>query len=410
MSQTYGDSMSSHGSQYFDPMSPPVVKTINEKIIEELEALLNSQLSAMLANCRPEKDKKKPIDLDYKKTKSEGKAKIASKVLYDYYKNRAKKRLLQNPSEMSSKLFTKFTSPRPSDLFPKQTLERAEPQIHVVYNAARKVGKKLFAASGISKVSGIRKKTFIEEVDFNSMSEQEKHIFFNDIQRECLSSFIDELYPGGIETAPAHMQRMKRCITTPGLSCPISDIFSLLEQYIQYKYNIASDPRITTSPPITTSKDLLTFIRMGLPLLSAIISPYYQGESDFVEFKIILFMLEEYTRLILKESTIRIGRDSRGKDIANLIIQLLWNKLCDFVRLSGDPDIVIRTATRDNVKKFIIAGVMNFLNEVYPGGVGRGGNRRRIKKYKNRTSRRTCLMTKRRTNRYKIKSRKTRKI
>ena len=143
MSQTYGDSMSSHGSQYFDPMSPPVVKTINEKIIEELEALLNSQLSAMLANCRPEKDKKKPIDLDYKKTKSEGKAKIASKVLYDYYKNRAKKRLLQNPSEMSSKLFTKFTSPRPSDLFPKQTLERAEPQIHVVYNAARKVGKKL---------------------------------------------------------------------------------------------------------------------------------------------------------------------------------------------------------------------------------------------------------------------------
>jgi hypothetical protein len=233
------------------------------------------------------------------------------------------------------------------------------------------------------------------------MSEQEKHIFFNDIQRACLSGFIDELYPSGIETAPAHMQRMKRCITTPGLSCPVSDIFSLLEQYIQYKYNIASDPRITTS------KNLLTFIRMGLPFLSAIISPYYQDESDFVEFKIFLFMLEEYTRLILKESTIRIGRDSRGKDIANLIIQLLWNKLCDFVRLSGDPDIVIRTATRDNVKKFIIAGVMNFLNEVDSGGVGRGGNRRRIKKYKNRN--RASRRATRRTNRYKIKARKTRK-
>lgn len=403
MSQTYGDSMTSHGSQYFDPMSPPVVKPINQEIIEELEALLNSQLSAMLAYCRPRKDKNNPNELLDKKIKSEGKAKIASKVLYDYYKDRAKKRLLQHPSAMSSKLFTKFTSPRPSDLFPKETLERAKPQIHVAYNAARKVGNKLFAASGISKVYDIKKQTFIEEVDFNSMSEQEKHIFFNDIQRACLSGFIDELYPGGIETAPAHMQRMKRCITTPGLSCPVSDIFSLLEQYIQYKYNIASDPRITTS------KNLLTFIRMGLPFLSAIISPYYQGESDFVEFKIFLFMLEEYTRLILKESTIRIGRDSRGKDIANLIIQLLLNKLCDFVRLSGDPDIVIRTATRDNVKKFIIAGVMNFLNEVDSGGVGRGGNRRRIKKYKNRTSRRTCRMTKRRTNRYKIKARKTRK-
>ena len=58
MSQSQSDSMS---SQYFNPMSPPVVKTrdqINAEIIEELEALLNSQLSGMLANCRPEKDKK----------------------------------------------------------------------------------------------------------------------------------------------------------------------------------------------------------------------------------------------------------------------------------------------------------------------------------------------------------------
>jgi len=407
MSQSQRDSM---GSQYFDPMSPPVVKTINEEIMEEFELLLESQLSGMLAHCRPEKDKKKPIDLDYKKTKSEGKAKIASKILYDYYKDRAKKRLLQNPSEMSRDLSIKLTSPSPSDLFSPETLKRAEPQIHVVYNAAKKVGKKLFAASGISKVSDIRKKTFIEEVNFDSMSQKEKNIFFNDIQRVCLSGFIDELYLDRIETAPLEIKRMKKCITTPGLSCPVSDIFSLLEQYIKYKYKIASDPRIT--PRITTSKDLLTFISMGLPYLSAIISPYYQGESDFVEFKMFLFMLEEYTRLILKESTIRIERVPRGKDIANLIIQLLWNKLCDFVRLSGDPDIVIRTATRNNVKKFIIAGVMNFLNEVcpggvVPGGVGRGGNRRRIKKYKNRNM--TSRKTKRRTNRYKIKSRKTRK-
>ena len=43
MSQSQSDSMS---SQYFNPMSPPVVKTrdqINAEIIEELEALLNSQ-------------------------------------------------------------------------------------------------------------------------------------------------------------------------------------------------------------------------------------------------------------------------------------------------------------------------------------------------------------------------------
>ena len=52
------------------------------------------------------------------------------------------------------------------------------------------------------------------------------------------------------------------------------------------------------------------------------------------------------------------------------------------------------------------------------GAAAEGGNRRRIKKYKNRSSRRTSRrssrrtsrITKYRTNRYKMKNKKTRKI
>jgi len=406
MSQIYGDSIGSHGSQFFDPRSPPVVKTRDQiiaEIMEEFEALLNSQISSMLANCRP----KKIMDLVDKKRNSEGKANIAPKVLYDYYKERAKKRLLQHPSEMSSKLFTKFVTPTPSDLFPKQSLARVEP--HVTYNVANKIGKKLYKSAGISKVSNIGKQSFIGETNIDSMSEQEKHIFFNDIQRVYLVGFIDELIAGGIEIA--YMQNMRTRINTPGLSCSISEIFSLIHKYIQFKYNIASDTRITTSRRITTSEDLLEFISVGLQRLSAIISPYYQDESDFADFKIYLPMLREYIRLILKESNINLAGDSTG--IANLIIGIIRQKICDFVRLSGDPSIVIRTSTLDNMKHFIREGVTSYLYS--RGDIGQGGgNRRRIKKYKNRTirrtSRRTSRRTKHRTNRYKIKNSKTRKM
>jgi len=73
----------------------------------------------------------------------------------------------------------------------------------------------------------------------------------------------------------------------------------------------------------------------------------------------------------------------------------------------------------DDTKKYILEGAGLYLSQdgfqaQAPGAAAtEGGNRRRIKKYKNRPSRRSSCRTSRvtryRTNRYKIKNKKTRK-
>jgi hypothetical protein len=130
------------------------------------------------------------------------------------------------------------------------------------------------------------------------------------------------------------------------------------------------------------------------------------------------------------EAVISFASDSTT--VATSIVDRIREKLCHFFTIAGDPNIVILTSTLGNVIILITQGVSDFLNVAVPGAVpdtvsqgdgaaagaaNEGGNRRRIKKYKNRssrrssrrTSRRTSRVTKYRTNRYKIKNKKTRK-
>ena len=180
-------------------------------------------------------------------------------------------------------------------------------------------------------------------------------------------------------------------------------------------------------PPITTSAELLQFIRNILPVLSASMSPYYQDEKDIIDFKIYyLPLLTKYIELVLKEYGMVLAGDSR--QIAESIMGIIKEHICAFVRIAGDPDICIRQTIVHNAENLIIAGVRKFLSDYTPPTPDKpprkkpriegGGNHSRIKKYKNRTKyrikRRTKYRTKRgtkyRTNQYKIKNKKTRKV
>ena len=93
---------------------------------------------------------------------------------------------------------------------------------------------------------------------------------------------------------------------------------------------------------------------------------------------------------------------------------IIRDKICNFVRIAGEPGIVMRHIIQDDIKLFIREGVNTFLRSVIQGG----GSRRRIKKYKNITKQRikqrikqrtkyiTSHRTSRRTSRYNRKTRK----
>lgn len=389
----------SQSSQVFSPMSPPVTRTKDEiiaEIMEEFKNLLFLQISSILASCKP-----KTIYISLLNTKNTSKTakNMASKILLQHFREKQLLNLQQHPQNMVEKLFKRFTSPSNDQIFTSKQQSQSFP--HVVSNATKTIGNKLSTAAGISKVYNREKETLFEmeriqrkAANMDSMSKEEKRILFNDIQRVYLLGFIDELTAGGIEIA--HMTAMRNCIANPVLSCPASNIFELIHQYIKFKYSKAASS-------ITKSSQLLQFISLGLPFLSAIMSPYYQDEKDFLDFKIYLPLVKEYIEFILKESNINLAGDSTT--VARSIIDLIRAKLCDFVKIAGYPDIVIRTITLSSINNFIIDGVTSYLYS--RGDIGQGGgNRRRIKKYKNRTIRRT----KHRTNRYKIKNRKTRKM
>lgn len=99
-------------------------------------------------------------------------------------------------------------------------------------------------------------------------------------------------------------------------------------------------------------------------------------------------------------------------------MDIIRDKICNFVRIAGEPDIVMRHIIQDDIKLFIREGVNTFLRSVIQGG----GSRRRIKKYKNitkqrikqrtkqRTKQKTKYITSRRTSRTSRYNRKTRKV
>jgi hypothetical protein len=147
-------------------------------------------------------------------------------------------------------------------------------------------------------------------------------------------------------------------------------------------------------------------------------------------------VIKNYIESVLRESGIILEGDST--QIAVLIMRIIREHICAFVRIAGDPDICIRHTIVHNAKNLIIEGVRKFLSDYTPPRkrprIGEGGNHSRIKKYKNmtkyrtkrgtkyrtkrgtnhRTKRRTKYRTKRRTkyrtNQYKINNKKTRKV
>ena len=382
-------------------------------IIVELRTLLDSELSKILLSCLP-KDK---TPLYKKENLSEDEKKMAPKKLFAYLQMKKKKAVATRSPEMMKKVYKSFTTPNPSDLFPTHGMLHSPP--HVSSNAAIAVGRNLFANSGISKTYRFtnNKESFVamskiddEMSNYDSISEEGKKSLFDRLQKETLLSFIDELIKfnlsiGSDSSDSSRLRKIKTTIITPGSKCFLHDMYWLIHKYIEYIYN-------KNSSFITTSDLLLKFIREVLPVFSAIMSNYYEGEKDIIDFKIYLSLLKKYIEFILQESSIRFEGDPIV--VAKSIMDIIREKICNFVRIAGEPAIVMRHIIQDDIKLFIREGVNTFLRSVIQGG----GSRRRIKKYKNITKQRikqrikqrtkyiTSHRTSRRTSRYNRKTRK----
>lgn len=261
-------------------------------IIVELRTLLDSELSKILLSCLP-KDR---TPLYKKEILSEDEKKMAPKKLFAYLQMKKKKAVATRSPEMMKKVYKSFTTPNPSDLFPTHGMLHSPP--HVSSNAAIAVGRNLFANSGISKTYRFtnNKESFVamskiddEMSNYDSISEEGKKSLSDRLQKETLLSFIDELIKfnlsiGGdssrlreIKTTISRLRKIETTIRTPGSKCFLHDMYWLIHKYIEYIYN-------KNSSSITTSALLLKFIREGLPVLSAIMSDYYGGEKDIIEF------------------------------------------------------------------------------------------------------------------------------
>jgi len=385
-------------------------------IIVELRTLLDSELSKILLSCLP-KDRDR-IPLYKKKDVSEHEKKMAPKKLFAYLQMKKKKAVATRSPEMMKQVYKSFTTPNPSDLFPTHGMLHSPP--HVSSNAAIAVGKNLFAISGISKTYRFtnNKESFVamskiddEMSNYDSTSEEGKKLLYDRLQIATLLSFIDELIKFNLSIGgdSSRLRYIETTIRTPGSKCFLHDMYWLIHKYIEYIYN-------KNSSSITTSALLLKFIREVLPVFSAIMSNYYGGEKDIIDFKIYLPLLKKYIEFILQESSISFEGDPII--VAKSIMDIIRDKICNFVRIAGEPDIVMRHIIQDDIKLFIREGVNTFLRSVIQGG----GSRRRIKKYKNitkqrikqrtkqRTKQKTKYITSRRTSRTSRYNRKTRKV
>jgi hypothetical protein len=398
---------------FFMDDSPPVVKTRDQIIAEimgKLEFLLKNQISSMLAACRP----KQPILSFNRADRSKQAAKGGIQALHHRYKESTIRSLRQTPPGLKNTLYDLFTNAKQSDFLTDDTIKGIPPE--VIENFMKIKNSELRKAADGSRQL-VSKANYFRVLDLDSMSERNKQIIFNELQKKELLRLINELTSAGIEIV--RMKGMETRITH-GLSLSIDDIFFLTNKYIEYQYNIAS-------PPITSIEQLLKFITDKHQILFAIMAPYYGDDSDFAKFQSYVTLLDRFIFLVLQEPGSSISFADSPDKIAEWIISIIRHNICKFVGIAGDPDLVIRTIILNrHIIPLIIKGVQDFLNDTVPDTVAQGGgaiaaeggNRRRIKKYKNRTSRRssrrtsrrTSRVTKYRTNRYKIKNKKTRKI
>lgn len=326
-----------------------------------------------------------------------------------------------HPPGLVTHLFDKFTTPRLDHTI------KDIPQ-HVLDNARETLISQLRIRAGIFDRDVTKSINALKELEstiarLNVMSPEERKTVFDDVQKVVLLSIITELVKKkkdiGVNADELRALELKihRGTQTE------DEMYKLIHEYIIY-----------SSYSITTSAELLQFIRRELPVLSACMSPYYQGDKDHIDFNIYLPLLERYIAEVLKEYGMVLAGDSR--QIAELIMGIIKEHICAFVRIAGDPDICIRPTVLEVTKKFIIEGVRKFLSDYTPptpdtppskrSRIGEGGNHSRIKKYKNRTKYRTKRGTKYRTksrakyrtkrgtkyrtNQYKIKNKKTRKV
>jgi hypothetical protein len=373
-------------------------------IIVELRTLLDSELSKILLSCLP-KDRDR-IPLYKKEGVSELAKQMAPKILFAYLQMKKKRAVATRSPEMMKKVYKSVTTPNRSDLFPNHNMLHSPP--HVSSNAAIAVGKKLFANSGISKIYRFtnNKESFVamskiydEMSNYDSTSEEGKKLLYDRLQSETLLLFVNELIKFNLSIGgdSSRLRYIETTIRTPGSKCFLHDMYWLIHKYIEYIYN-------KNSSSITTSDLLLKFIREVLPVFSAIMSNYYGGEKDIIDFKIYLSLLKKYIEFILQESSIRFEGDPIV--VAKSIMDIIRKKICNFVRIAGEPAIVMRHIIQDDIKLFIREGVNSFLRSVIQGG----GSRRQIKKYKNitkkRNKQRTKYITSHRTSRYNRKIRK----
>jgi hypothetical protein len=387
-------------------------------IIGLLHNSLSSNISGILTSCRPGcRTKLWQKEYDAKRGQI-----MAPNVLLHHLRNKYLKKIA-----MQQHAIHMFTKPPPTP-----TLGDIPQSVR--NNAANASHKRLLNHSGISKPDSRKSSFVLNKIDttmtrLDYMSKEERQKIFDDVQKVVLLSIITALVKKkqAIGADTTELRNIETDIYKNTHSVYI--MYSLIHEYILHMYH-------TESTPSTTSAYLLQFIRYKLPVLSASLSPYYQGEKDIIDFKIYLPLLEKYIELVLRESGIVLAGNSIK--IAESIMEIIRQHICAFVQVAGDPDICIRKTIVDNATNIIIKGVRNFLSDyirrnqsTHMTGVGvgddaggslnrnRNRNPRPIKKYKNRTKHRTKCRTKYRTKRrtkyrtshqYKIKNKKTRKI
>ena len=319
------------------------------------------------------------------------------------------------PPALVEHLLHLFTKPCPSIFvgkLPKQVLD-------MINKAQDASNTGLFNKGGIRRPDSSTKSSAaltkiertIDRLKISSTEQIQK--VFVDVQKVFLLNIITELKQRfGDDTAfYIEHENVIRSNDPPPTYDMHSAILRLIHEYIIHKYN-------ADLTPTTTSDELLKFIRHILPVLSASMSSYYGGDKDSTDFNIYLPLLANYIELVLIENYPKhvVGEHQY---IPEVIKGIISNHICAFVRIAGDPNI---SALLSDIKNLIITGVSNFLLRLLPtpaatpapssdgGSLNRNRTHSRIKKYKNRTKYRTKCGTKYRTNRYKIKNKKTRKV
>jgi hypothetical protein len=315
------------------------------------------------------------------------------------------------PRALVKHLLHQFTKPCHSIFvgkLPQSELDKARDASHTgLFN---KGGIRRQDSSAKSSAALTKIERTIDGLKFSSTKEIQG--VFVDVQKVFLLNIITELRQRFRVDIASYIE-LEDAIRSNKPPPTYDAILSLIHEYIIHKYNAE------LTPTTTTSRGLLNFIRRILPVLSASMSSYYGGDKYSTDFKIYLPLLANYIDLVLIENY-NLLAVSAPQDVPAVIIGIISEPIRDFVRIAGDPDI--SSDLLIYIKNLIITCVSNFLLHLSHaptpapapsrdgGSLNRNRTHSRIKKYKNRTKYRTKCSTKYRTNGYKIKNKKTRKV